>query len=268
MSGDDRRFFSGSTLAQAVMGAARHFHLPPEELEFRLREKKHGFTHKARGVVIEVDPGAPGRKRESGTDSSASGRLGAREAATSGANAVAVALSRRRSGGPERAPGRRTMERAERRVVSARETDLDPVRAAAEAAARLGAFDVELAVLLAAEEVRVEIRGRDAEWLAGRGAEELEAFEDLVRRMARAADGAGIPVVIDPLGLRGEREGELRSLALAAAAAVRRTGRPVELDPLPAAERRVIHLALAGVEDLATESRGEGAERRLEIRPR
>ena len=118
------------------------------------------------------------------------------------------------------------------------------------------------------DEVQVDLSGADAAWLAGEGAEALRALEDLVRRMARTPAGESIPVTVDCLGRRGEREGELRSLALAAATAVRRTGRPVELDPLPPQERRVIHLALAEEPDLVTESRGEDRERRLEIRLR
>ena len=54
MSGPDRRFFSGATLAQALMTAARHHHLAPEEIAYRERDRRHGFTHRVRGVVIEV----------------------------------------------------------------------------------------------------------------------------------------------------------------------------------------------------------------------
>ena len=66
MSGDERRFFSGAGLAQALMAASRHYHLLPEELAYRVREKRHGFTHKARAMVIEIDPAAPRRLGGSG----------------------------------------------------------------------------------------------------------------------------------------------------------------------------------------------------------
>jgi spoIIIJ-associated protein len=138
----------------------------------------------------------------------------------------------------------------------------------AESLARLGGLDLLVSASLAEEGVRIELGGADAEWLSAQAEEVHQAFEDLLRRMLRTPNGEAIPVSVDCRGRRGAREGELRSLALAAALAVRRTGRPVELDPLPPTERRVIHLALAGEVDLVTESRGAERDRRLEIRLR
>lgn len=58
-----RRFFSGDTLQQALIQAANHFHLPPEEISYRSIEKRHGFLKTRRKVLIEVDPEAPRRDR-------------------------------------------------------------------------------------------------------------------------------------------------------------------------------------------------------------
>ena len=55
----ERQFFSGNTLEQAVMAAARHFGLEPEQVAYTPRDKKHGFLSIRRRVVIEVDPSAP-----------------------------------------------------------------------------------------------------------------------------------------------------------------------------------------------------------------
>lgn len=51
-----RQFFSGNSIEQAVMSAARHYQVDPERLAFKPREKKHGFLNQRRRVVIEVDP--------------------------------------------------------------------------------------------------------------------------------------------------------------------------------------------------------------------
>ena len=59
MSDSKRRFFSGDTLQQALVQAANHFRLQPEEIAYRQIEKRHGFTKVRRKVVIEVDPAAP-----------------------------------------------------------------------------------------------------------------------------------------------------------------------------------------------------------------
>ena len=64
MNEPKRRFFSGDTLQQALIQAANHFHLPPEEIAYRSIEKRHGSLKTRRRVLIEVDPDAP--KREPG----------------------------------------------------------------------------------------------------------------------------------------------------------------------------------------------------------
>jgi predicted RNA-binding protein Jag len=62
MSESKRRFFSGDTLQQALVQAANHYHLQPEEIEYSQVEKRHGFTKVRRKVVIEVNPDAPKRE--------------------------------------------------------------------------------------------------------------------------------------------------------------------------------------------------------------
>ena len=62
MSG--RKFFSGNTLEQAVLLAARHFGLDPDEVEYREIKKKHGFLRTRRRFVIEVDGDSPRRSEE------------------------------------------------------------------------------------------------------------------------------------------------------------------------------------------------------------
>lgn len=61
MNEPKRRFFSGDTLQQALIQAANHFHVPPEEISYRSIEKRHGFLKTRRKVLIEVDPEAPRR---------------------------------------------------------------------------------------------------------------------------------------------------------------------------------------------------------------
>ncbi len=55
----ERRYFSGNSVEQAVMNAARHFKLQPDDLSYRQLEKRTGFVKTRRGVVIEVDPASP-----------------------------------------------------------------------------------------------------------------------------------------------------------------------------------------------------------------
>ncbi|HET9213018.1 MAG TPA: R3H domain-containing nucleic acid-binding protein [Thermoanaerobaculia bacterium] len=63
MNEPKRRFFSGDSLQQALIQAANHFHLAPEEIAYTSIEKKHGFTKVRRKVMIEVNPDAPRKEK-------------------------------------------------------------------------------------------------------------------------------------------------------------------------------------------------------------
>jgi spoIIIJ-associated protein len=63
MNEPKRRFFSGDSLQQALIQAANHFHLAPEEIAYNSIEKKHGFIKVRRKVVIEVNPDAPRKEK-------------------------------------------------------------------------------------------------------------------------------------------------------------------------------------------------------------
>jgi spoIIIJ-associated protein len=56
-----KKFFSGNSLRQALLAAAAHFDLPPDEVAYREVEKKHGFLKTRKRVVIEVDGEDPRR---------------------------------------------------------------------------------------------------------------------------------------------------------------------------------------------------------------
>lgn len=72
---------------------------------------------------------------------------------------------------------------------------------------------------------------------------------------------------IELAGYRTRRQAELLTLAESAAAQVRQSGEEVEMQPLSAAERRMIHTILQASQDLETYSRGQEPDRRLVIRP-
>lgn len=67
---------------------------------------------------------------------------------------------------------------------------------------------------------------------------------------------------------RNKREEYLTKYARRAAEEVRMTGQAMELTPMKAFERRIIHMTLKDDEDVKTESVGEGRDRRLKILPR
>jgi spoIIIJ-associated protein len=76
-----------------------------------------------------------------------------------------------------------------------------------------------------------------------------------------------VRVIVDVEGYRSQREESLIGLAERVARQVARNGRPISLEPMPANERRIVHITLRGQADVRTESSGEGAMRRVTIFP-
>jgi spoIIIJ-associated protein len=101
--------------------------------------------------------------------------------------------------------------------------------------------------------------------LIGRKGERLSALQHLVNLMLSRKMGAWTRVLVDVEDYRGRRERQLRDIAEKAAAHVVETGKMLQLEPMPALERRWVHLALRGNSDVATQSIGEEPQRRVVI---
>ena len=120
---------------------------------------------------------------------------------------------------------------------------------------------------IAGEDLSIDIMGDDSGLLIGRGGTTLSSLQFMVNFIVSKRLTEWTPVNIDVEGYRQRRYKYLETLAERLAKRVRNTGRPFTLDPMPANERRVIHMALARNSQVTTESTGVGSERRLSIRP-
>ncbi|UNT97344.1 protein jag [Allobaculum mucilyticum] len=101
--------------------------------------------------------------------------------------------------------------------------------------------------------------------LIGRQGRTLQDFNRLVRAAASAVFKKHIRLMIDINGYKEERYEKVTRMAIRIARDVRRTKVDAVLDPMPADERKAIHSALSDMEDISTNSEGEGMERRLHI---
>jgi spoIIIJ-associated protein len=104
--------------------------------------------------------------------------------------------------------------------------------------------------------------------LIGRRGDTLSALQYIVNVLVGKRTRRWTKVVVDVEHWRERREETLRALALRQAERVRQQRRPIALDPMPANERRIIHLALQGHRDVDTHSEGEEPNRRLIITPK
>jgi len=113
--------------------------------------------------------------------------------------------------------------------------------------------------------VLVNIEGDDLSILIGRRAETLSALQYITSLIVGKRLNRWVPLMIDVQGYRARRERQLRVLARRMAEQAIHTGRRQVLEPMPANERRVIHLELRDHPQVATESIGEDPNRKVTI---
>ena len=113
--------------------------------------------------------------------------------------------------------------------------------------------------------VLIEITGKDLSILIGRRAETLNSLQYITSLMLNQEMGNWMPLMIDVQGYRFRRERQLRQLARRLADQVVQTGRKQMLEPMPANERRLVHLELRYHPFVTTESVGEGSNRKATI---
>jgi spoIIIJ-associated protein len=109
--------------------------------------------------------------------------------------------------------------------------------------------------------------GENVGLFIGRHGQTIDAVQHLAQRIVFPEGPSSTRVVIDANGYRERRAEALRGEADDAADQAISTGRSVELDPLPASERRVVHEYLRERDDVETHSEGDEPERYLVISP-
>jgi spoIIIJ-associated protein len=116
--------------------------------------------------------------------------------------------------------------------------------------------------------IHVDVRGDDLGGLIGRRAETLNAFQYISSLLVGKEAGQWVQLIVDVEGYRSRREKQLQQLARRMAEQVVKTGRSASLEPMPASERRVVHIELRGHPAVSTESTGEEPHRKVVILPK
>ncbi len=115
--------------------------------------------------------------------------------------------------------------------------------------------------------VLVDIHGDDLAVLIGRRGDILNSMQYLVNLIVSKQMEQWVQVVIDVEGYRARRERQLRQMARRMADQAIKTGRRQVLEPMPANERRIIHLELREYPGVTTQSVGEEPARKVTILP-
>jgi len=116
--------------------------------------------------------------------------------------------------------------------------------------------------------IALNIKGDDLGILIGRRGQSLASLQYIVRLIVGHRTKSWAPIVIDVEGYKQRRYQALRVFAQRMAEQVKAKGAPFTLEPMPAFERRIIHLALADHPDVTTESIGQGESRKVVILPK
>ena len=112
-----------------------------------------------------------------------------------------------------------------------------------------------------------DLDGEDSGLLIGRKGETLRALQLLVNLLTSAESEERSNVLVDVAGYQERRHLTLRTIAKKTADRVISTGKPVSLEPMPASERRIVHIALSEHLEVKTISTGSGLQRKVMIEP-
>jgi spoIIIJ-associated protein len=254
---------------------------PPESYGERTdRDRGYGRDRgRDRGYGRDRDRGRSDRGAPAGTTEPRGERYGARPDRGRGRGDRGPRDYNRDRAGAQLSAGEQEEVRASRARLSVEREEIQAAEASPEALAAgrdilqelLGHMGLQAEVtVLTGDTSKLDVRGQENEKeslgaLIGRKGERLSALQHLVNLMLSRRLGEWTRVLVDVEDYRGRRERQLREIAMRAAERVVESGKMLQLEPMPALERRWIHLALREHADVATQSIGEEPHRRVVI---
>jgi len=132
---------------------------------------------------------------------------------------------------------------------------------------KLAGFDAKLSSVPVPGGFVINAATADSALLIGKDGQTMAALEYILKLIVRKRGNRDIRITLNIDGYLEKKNEKLTEKAHELAARVRMKGEPVSVR-LPSDERRIIHMALKDESDIETVSEGEGAERKLIIRPK
>ncbi|MBP7148075.1 MAG: hypothetical protein KBD01_11055 [Acidobacteria bacterium] len=280
---EERRKFSGRDLAEALAAAREHFGLARQQIAYEVTSRpKIGIVGgPSPAVEIEAWPASPSEVRpilerpERPERFERGGRGGRDRGGRGGGGRGGPREDRpRRERGFDRDRG--FDERADEAPPERRPIMPAPEVTEAQeilrhvAGAIIAGLDLQLTVDGIDENeigLRVKLEGEDVPLLLESEAEGLEALQYVANRALQKDGRVDKRVSFDAGGFRAREEARWIEQARTIADEVRQTGRGRKMPPMGPYERRIVHMALNGVEGIRTFSTGSGYHRRLHIAP-
>ena len=132
---------------------------------------------------------------------------------------------------------------------------------------RLMGVEATVEIAMGSETSKLNVKGSDLGVLIGRRGEKLASLQHLVNLIVAKREGQWHRISVDVENYRGRREEQLRDVADRAAKRVAQSGKIIQLEPMPAIERRIVHMALVENPRVRTQSVGVEPNRRIVVLP-
>ena len=129
-------------------------------------------------------------------------------------------------------------------------------------------FETGVEALVEGSEIEIRVSGQSLGLLIGPGGRTLLAIQDLARVAAQRRLGDhDTRLRVDVAGYREKRRVALERFAATVAEQVKESGIARSLDPMPSADRKVLHDALGEIDGVSSRSEGEDPNRRVVVSP-
>lgn len=116
------------------------------------------------------------------------------------------------------------------------------------------------------EQVSIDIKSKEGSIIIGKNGQTLESLEHIVNLIINKKREPRLKINIDTEHYRLRQEERIQSSAKKAVEQVKRTGKIFRFEPMPAKDRRVIHVLLKDNPDVETFSEGEGIYRKVGVK--
>jgi len=131
----------------------------------------------------------------------------------------------------------------------------------------LMSIDAKISAERKGDDIVLNIEGNNTGILIGHKGRTLEALEFIVNKAVNKAAEKKVRVIVDTENYRQRKEESLKRLALKMGEQAKRTRKTVTINSVNPHDRRIIHLALKGDNQVQTKSDGEGLFKKIYIIP-
>jgi spoIIIJ-associated protein len=172
-----------------------------------------------------------------------------------------------RSDRPSREPAPFVSGKAAEELSDEERSTLDTAQTVLTEMISLMGLDATVEIARGGDTARLNVKGDDLGALIGRRGEKLASLQHIVNLIVGRREGQHHRIAIDVENYRGRREEQLRDVADRAAKRVIQSGKIIQLEAMPAIERRVVHMALLENPKVRTQSVGVEPNRRIVVLP-